>query len=105
VKRIFTNFPTAHHNLGSSRSTPSRLGGFPPRVTNATKIASKSSNAQVLTKRILSTHHLGFLINHKILIKRGWGELTKAYDECISWVAPAPSKGGRGKLLYSSPKN
>jgi hypothetical protein len=53
----------------------------------------------VLTKRILSTHHLGFLINHKILIKRGWGELTMAYDECISWVAPAASKGGRGKAF------
>jgi hypothetical protein len=31
-----------------------------------------------LTKRILSTHHLGFLTNLKILTKRGWGELTKA---------------------------
>jgi hypothetical protein len=59
----------------------------------------------VLTKRILSTHHLGFLTNHKILTKRGWGELTKALDEYISWVAPATSKGGRGKLLYLSPKN
>jgi hypothetical protein len=27
---------------------------------------------------ILSTHHLAFLTNHKILTKRGWGELTKA---------------------------
>jgi hypothetical protein len=50
----------------------------PPGVTNATKITSESSNTQVLTKRILSTHHLGFLTNHKILTKRGWGELTKA---------------------------
>jgi hypothetical protein len=32
----------------------------------------------VLTKRILSSHHLGFLTNHKILTKRGWGELTNA---------------------------
>jgi hypothetical protein len=53
----------------------------------------------VLTKRTLSTHHIGFLSNHKIPTKRGWGELTKAYDECISWVAPAPSKGGRGKAF------
>jgi hypothetical protein len=28
VKRTFTNFPMAHHNIGSSRVTPSRLGGF-----------------------------------------------------------------------------
>jgi hypothetical protein len=32
----------------------------------------------VFTKRILSTHHLGFLTNHKILTKRSWGELRKA---------------------------
>jgi hypothetical protein len=55
--------------------------------------------AQVLIKRNLSTHHLGFLTNHKILTKRGWRELTKAYDECISWVSPASSKGGRGKAF------
>jgi hypothetical protein len=53
----------------------------------------------VLTKRILSTHHLSFFKNHKILTKRGWGELTKAYDECISWMAPATSKGRRRKAF------
>jgi hypothetical protein len=58
----------------------------------------------VLTKRILSIHHLVFLTNHKILTKRGWGELTKAYDEYSSWVPPAPSKGGRGKVFILVPK-
>jgi hypothetical protein len=58
----------------------------------------------VLTKRILSTHHLGFLINHKILTKRGWGELTNALNECISWVAPAASKGGRGEAFILVPQ-
>jgi hypothetical protein len=33
--------------------------------------------AKILTKRIISTHHLDFLINHKIIIKRGWRELIK----------------------------
>jgi hypothetical protein len=28
VKRTFTNFPMAHHNLESSRTTPSHLGGL-----------------------------------------------------------------------------
>jgi hypothetical protein len=73
-------------------------------VTNAPKIASQISNAQVLTKRILSTHNLGFLTNHKILIKRGWGELTKSWDECILWVAPAASKGRRGKAFILVPQ-
>jgi hypothetical protein len=54
------------------------LEASPPRVKNATKIVSQRSNAQVLTKRNLSTHHLGFLTDHKIITKRGWGELTKA---------------------------
>jgi hypothetical protein len=84
AKQTFTKFLTAYHNLGSSRATASRLGGFTLRVTNDTKIASQSLNAQVLIKRILSIHHLDFLINHKILTTRGWGELTKAYGECIS---------------------
>jgi hypothetical protein len=81
------------------------LEASPPRVTNATKIASRSSNAQVLTKRILSTHHLGFLTNHKIITKRGWRELTKALDECISWVASATSKGLRRKDFILVLKN
>jgi hypothetical protein len=42
--------------------------------------------------------------NHKILIKRGWGELTKALDECISWVVSAASKGGRGKVFILVPQ-
>jgi hypothetical protein len=58
----------------------------------------------VPTKRILSTHHLGFLTNHKILTKRDWGELRKAYDECISWVASATSKEERGKDFILVPQ-
>jgi hypothetical protein len=76
----------------------------PPIVTNATKIVSQSSNDQVFTKRILSTHHLYFLTNHNILTKRGWRELTKAYDECISWVARVAFKGGRGKAFILAPQ-
>jgi hypothetical protein len=58
----------------------------------------------VLTKRILSTHHLVFIINHKIPTKRGWRELTNALDECISWVTPAASKGGREKAFILVPQ-
>jgi hypothetical protein len=94
----------AHHNLGSSRATLSHLGGFTSKSNKCHKIASQSSNAEVLTKRILSTHHLSFLINHKIRIKRGWGEFTKAYDEYISCVAPTPSKGEREKAFTLVPQ-
>jgi hypothetical protein len=33
----------AHHNLGSYPRTPSRLGGKPPRVTNASKAFRRES--------------------------------------------------------------
>jgi hypothetical protein len=65
------------------------LEASPPRLTNATRLLHKT---QMLIKRILSTHHLGFLINHKIITKRDWRELTKALDECIPWVTSATSK-------------
>jgi hypothetical protein len=58
----------------------------------------------VVTKRILSTHYFVFLTNHKILTKRGWGELTKSYDECILWVAPAASKGVKEKSFILVPQ-
>jgi hypothetical protein len=38
--------------------------------------------------------------------QRGVGEISQRLrNECVSWMAPAPSKGGRGKFLYLSPKN
>jgi hypothetical protein len=56
------------------------------------------------SQRGFSQPKLGFLTNHTNLTKRCWGELTKAYDEFISWVAPAPSKGERGKDFILVPK-
>jgi hypothetical protein len=53
----------------------------------------------MLTKMILSTHHLYFLTNQKIISNRSWGELTKALDECILWVTLTASKGGRGEAF------
>jgi hypothetical protein len=73
VKQIFTNFLTADHNLGSSRTTPSRLGGFTSKSNKCHK--KLLHKAQMLTKiRSLSTHHLGFLTNHTFLTKRRLGE-------------------------------
>jgi hypothetical protein len=98
VKQTFTNFHMAHHNLGSSRASP-------PTVTNATKIVSQSSSAQALTKRI-SLNPILDLSQITQTSQRGVGEssqrLKKKY---VSWMAPAPSKGRRGKLLYLPLKN
>jgi hypothetical protein len=84
---------------------PSHLGGFTSKSNKCHKNYFTKLKCLMLIKRILSTHHLDFLINHKILTNRGWGELTKALDECIPWVAPAASKGGRGKAFILVPKN
>jgi hypothetical protein len=90
--------------LGSSRATPSCLGGFTSK--------SKKCHKDCFTKLKCSSAHkedslnppLRFLTNHKILTKRSWGELTKAYDECISWVEPVTLKGGRGKAFILVPQ-
>jgi hypothetical protein len=102
VKRTFTNFLTAHHNLESSRATPSRLRCFTSRVTNTIKIVSQSSNAQVLTKRILSTHHLVFLINHKILTKKVDESSQRVRMSLFCGWHQLPSKEGGGSF-YNYP--
>jgi hypothetical protein len=37
AKQTFTNFSTAHHNLGSSRATPSHLGDFTSKINKCHK--------------------------------------------------------------------
>jgi hypothetical protein len=103
VKRTFTNFLTAHHNLGSSSSMPSRLGGFISKSNKCHKDCFTKLKCSSDHKEYSLNLHLSFLTNHKILTKRGWRELTKAYDECILWVAAAPSKGGRRKTFILAP--
>jgi hypothetical protein len=105
TKRTFTNFPTAHHNLGSSRSTPSHLGGFTSKSNKCHKdcfIKLKCSNH---LQRGISQPKLGFITNHLNLTKSYWGDLTKALGRVFLLVELAASKGVRGKLLYLSPKN
>jgi hypothetical protein len=53
AKRTFTNFLTVHHNLGSSRAMPNRLGGFTSKSNKYhedcfTKL--KCSNTQITHK-------------------------------------------------------
>jgi hypothetical protein len=86
-----------HHNIGSSKAMPSRLGGFTSKSNKCYKDCFTKLKCSNTHKKDSLNTPLSFLINHKILTKRGWRELTKALDECILWVAPAASKGGRGK--------
>jgi hypothetical protein len=102
VKRIFINFLTAHYNLGSSRATPSYLEGFTFKSNKCHKDCFTKLNAQMLTKRILSTHHLGFLTNHKILTKRGWGSSQRVRMSVFRGWHQQPLKEG-GRSFYTCP--
>jgi hypothetical protein len=104
TKRTFTNFFTAHHNLGSSRTTSSRLGGI---TSNSNKCHEycftklKYLSVQSLIKRISLNTNLNFSQITQTS-ERSVGESSQRLkNKYVSWVIPAPSKGGRVKLLYS----
>ena len=108
AKRTFTNFPTAHHNLGSSRATPSRLGGFTSKSNKChkdcfTKI--KCSNAQRAHKEDSLNPNLDFSQITQTS-QRGVGESSQRLRMSVfrGWHQLPPKEGG-GKLLYLSPKN
>jgi hypothetical protein len=108
AKRTFTNFPTAHHNLGSSRATPSRLGGFTSKSNKChkdcfTKI--KCSNAQRAHKEDSLNPNLDFSQITQTS-QRGVGESSQRLSMSVfrGWHQHPPKEGG-GKLLYLSPKN
>jgi hypothetical protein len=65
VKRTFTNFPMAHHNLKSSRSTPSRLSGFTSKCNKChedcfTKLKCLSAHKKDLTQPLAWISHKSF---------------------------------------------
>jgi hypothetical protein len=103
AKRTFTNFSTAHHNLGSSRVMLSHLGGFTSKSNKCHKDCFTKLKCSNQSQRGISQLKLGFIINHSNLIKRFWEELTEALGGVFSLVEPSISKGGRGKKIYTCP--
>jgi hypothetical protein len=62
VKRTFTNFLTAHHNLESSRATPSHLGDFTSKSNKChedwfTKLKWSSAHKEDLTQLLAWISH------------------------------------------------
>jgi hypothetical protein len=103
AKQTFTNFPTAHHNLGRSRATPSHLGGFTSK--------SNKCNEDYFTKLKCSqrgSHSTHTWIYHKSLKphKEVLGRDHKGLEMSmlLGWHQHHQEEGG-GKLLYLSPKN
>jgi hypothetical protein len=105
AKRTFTNFLTAHHNLGISKVMPSRLGDFTSKSNKCHEDCFAKLKCSNHSQRGISQPKLGFITNHSNLRKRYWGELTKALGRVFSLVEPAASKRGRGGAFILSPKN
>jgi hypothetical protein len=104
AKRTFTNFPTAHHNLGSSRTMPSRLGGFTSKSNKCHKDYFTKIKYSNHSQRGISQRKLGFIINHSNFGKKFVGESSQRLrNEYVSWLAPAASKGGRRKCFILIP--
>ena len=86
AKRNLHKLFKAHHNLGSSWTTPSRLGGSPPRVTND---SHELNDVQQCSRCLISLRyaHKGFSLlpnsrdhtRSSYLTKRGWGELNELW--------------------------
>jgi hypothetical protein len=103
AKRTFTNFPMAHHNFGSSRATPSRLGGFTYKSNKChkdcfTKLKCSQRGFSQPTTQVFS--------QITRFSQRGVGESSQRLRMSVfhGWHQQ-PLKDGGGKLLYLSPKN
>jgi hypothetical protein len=94
----------AHHNLGSSRATPSHLGGFTFKSNKCHKDCFTKLKCSNHSQRGISQPKLGFGINHSNLTNRCWGELTKALGWEFSLVELVGLKGGKGEAFKPSPK-
>jgi hypothetical protein len=102
VKQTFTNFPTAHHNLGSSRVTPSNLGSFTSKSNKRHEDCFTKLKCSNHSQRRISQPKLGFLINHSNLNKRCRGKLTKALGMSIfigGTSSLQKSEGGEAFIL------
>jgi hypothetical protein len=71
-KQTYTNFPMAHHNLGSFRAMPNRLGGFTFKSNKYHEDCFIKLKCSRLTKRFSLNPKLEFITNHSNLTKRCW---------------------------------
>jgi hypothetical protein len=100
AKRIFINFFTSHHNLGSSGVTPSHLEDFTSK--------NNKCHEDCFTKLKCSQRgcHLTLSLDFSQISLRGEEKRSQRLQgRVFSLVEPAPSKGGRGKCIYTIPKN
>jgi hypothetical protein len=102
MKWTFTNFSMTHHNLESSSTMPNRLEDFTSK--------SNKYHKDCFTKLKCSNAHKEDSLNSNLdfsqISQRGVGKSSQRLsNECVSWMAPAPFKGWRGKVFIPVPKN
>jgi hypothetical protein len=105
MKRTFTNFPTDHHNLGSSRATSSRLGGFTSKSKKChkhcfTKLKCSSAHKEDLTQLLAWISHKSHK-PHLEVKERGLKGSRKSIF--IGGTCTLQRREGE-KLLYYPPK-
>jgi hypothetical protein len=69
AKRIFINFLTADHNLGSYRTTPSRLGGF---TSKSNKCFISAWRSPKCSKIRISAHNTNLSTQLKNIAPKAW---------------------------------
>jgi hypothetical protein len=106
VKQTFTNFPTAHHNLGSSRVMPSRLRGFTSKSNIChedcfTKFKCSSAHKEDLTQPLSCISHK----KHKPHLEVNGRDLKSSRKSIfISGTSTLQRREGE-KLLHYSQKS
>jgi hypothetical protein len=105
VKQTFTNFPMAHHNLGSSRATPSHLGGFTSKSNKChkdcfTKLKCSSAHKEDLNQPLAWISHK----SHKPHLDVKGRGLKRSRKSIFVGGTSNPQMREGGKLLYYPPK-
>jgi hypothetical protein len=105
VKRTFINFPTTHHNLGSSRVTPSHLGGFTSKSNKCyedcfTKLKCSSAHKEDLTQPLALISHK----SHKPHLEVKGIDLNGS-RKSIFIGGTSTLQRREGKSFYTIPKN
>jgi hypothetical protein len=104
VKQTFTNFPTAHRNLGSSKATTNRLGGFTSKSNKChedcfTNLKSSSAHKEDLTQPLAWISHKS--LKSHLEVK---GEVSRAQGRVFSFLELATLKAGKGGSFYTIPQ-
>jgi hypothetical protein len=105
VKRTFTNFPTAHHNLRSSRVMPSHLGGFTSKSNKChedcfTKLKCSSAHKDDLTQPLAWISHKSLKPHLEVKVRGLKGSRKSIFIGGTN----IPQRKKWGKLLYYPPK-